>query len=211
MLVTIDAVSVWYGRGGRRVLDGVSLEMEPGTCVAVTGPSGSGKTTLLNVVAGMQQPNQGIVQVAGKRPSQQHRIALIQQTTNILGRRSALDNVALGALSLGCSWPRSIADARRNLEQVDLAHVANARANRLSGGERQRLAVARALAMDAFLIAADEPTGHLDAQTSRQVARILVGAVSPSTGVLIVTHDVELAAQCDRQLMLSDGKLTGAA
>ena len=205
MLIEIASVSVSFG--GRRVLDGVSLDVDAGSSVAIVGPSGSGKTTLAYCIAGALRPHAGSVRVAGRDPRRLRDVALIQQTTNAVGRRSCRDNVAMGSLARGATRRRALADAESVMSQVGLAAVAARKARNLSGGELQRVAIARALAMDARVIVADEPTGQLDEATSHQIVDVLLSTVSVNRALILMTHDLDAAGRCDRVLRLSDGRL----
>jgi len=205
--VLIDVASVSVSFGDRRVLDGVSLEVEAGSSAAIVGPSGSGKTTLAFCISGALKPDAGHVRVAGRDPSKEGEVALIQQTTNAVGRRSCRDNVAMGSLARGATRRQALDDAETAISRVGLASVASHQAQRLSGGELQRVAIARALVMDALVIVADEPTGQLDESTSRQIIDILLSTLSENRALVLMTHDLDAARRCDRVLLLSSGRL----
>ncbi len=205
MLIDVASVSVSFG--DRRVLDGVSLEVEAGSSAAIVGPSGSGKTTLAFCISGALKPDAGHVRVAGRDPSKEGEVALIQQTTNAVGRRSCRDNVAMGSLARGATRRQALDDAETAISRVGLASVASHQAQRLSGGELQRVAIARALVMDALVIVADEPTGQLDESTSRQIIDILLSTLSENRALVLMTHDLDAARRCDRVLLLSSGRL----
>ncbi|RMI12740.1 ABC transporter ATP-binding protein [Cellulomonas triticagri] len=191
--------------GGRHVLDGVDLDLAPVGSVAVVGPSGSGKTTLLAVVAGLLAPDAGTV-LRGGRPVDARDVAWVMQTTPLLGARSAVDNVALGALARGCTRAAADAVARDALDGLGLGDRAGTRVRRLSGGERQRVAVARALVQEAPVVVADEPTASLDAHARDRVVQALLAVASAGRLVLVATHDRVVADGCDRVVDLVAGR-----
>jgi phosphonate transport system ATP-binding protein len=196
--------------GGRAVLAGVSLAVEPGEVVALAGRSGAGKTTLLRALAGLTLTAGGTV-MAGGRP------ALVFQQHALANRLSARDNVLVGALGrLGFwraalrLWPRAeIAGALECLRRVDLDGMGERRADRLSGGQRQRVAIARALHQRAPVLLADEPVASLDPTTAAGVLDLLRGlARRDGLAVLVSLHQPELAARfADRLLRLEEGML----
>ena len=195
----------------RDVLRGVSLTVQADkTSTAVVAPSGSGKTTLLAIIGGLLPPTSGEVHVrSGSRSmSVRDQVSWVFQTTGLLSRRSAWDNAAMGASALGRPRQEIQRSVDEALAAVGLSKNANERAGILSGGEAQRLGVARAVATGLPFILADEPTGQLDRANSRLVADALFEAVRVAEGGLVlVTHDLDLASRCDRTLSLVDGKL----
>ena len=195
----------------RDVLRGVSLTVQADkTSTAVVAPSGSGKTTLLAIIGGLLPPTSGEVHVrSGNRSmSVRDQVSWVFQTTGLLSRRSAWDNAAMGASALGRPRQEIQSSVDEALAAVGLSNHANERAGNLSGGEAQRLGVARAVATGLPFILADEPTGQLDRANSRLVADALFEAVRVAEGgLLLVTHDLDLASRCDRTLSLVDGKL----
>lgn len=196
--------------GGRPVLAGVSLAVEPGEVVALAGRSGAGKTTLLRALAGLVPATAGSI-LAGGRP------ALVFQQHALANRLSARENVLVGALGrLGFwraalrLWPRAeIDDALHCLRRVDLDGLGERRADRLSGGQRQRVAIARALHQRAPVLLADEPVASLDPATAEGVLDLLRGlARREGLAVLVSLHQPELAARfADRLLRLEEGML----
>lgn len=210
MLLVAEGLGHSYD--GRTVLDQVDLEVHPGRALAITGPSGSGKTTLLALLGGILRPSKGTVTVHhddGSTSSPNGQAAFVLQTVNVLARRSALDNAALGALHDGASWSDALDLARSQLPRVGLSGLEDRAARSLSGGELQRTVIARALVSARPLILADEPTGQLDRATSLAVARTMLDA-SRSRTLIIVTHDDEVAQMCDSVVRIHDGGLEQA-
>jgi ABC-type lipoprotein export system ATPase subunit len=200
MRVSVRGIRVSWS--GRRVLDDVSVQFDGPARVSIMGPSGAGKSTLLAVIAGQLHPDAGSVEVEhGERPE------WVVQSSPLLARRSALDNAMLGPLARGRSALRSRAVATRVLDDLGLGPLIHRPAYELSGGERQRVAVARALASDARLVLADEPTASLDHVAKRSVIAALERATEYGALLLVATHDQEVAAMCDRRFRLVDGRL----
>ena len=189
-----------------RVLDGVSLRLEPGARLAVMGPSGSGKSTLLSILGTLDEPTAGGVRLDGvdpfalppsARPAFRNRaIGFVFQEHHLLGGCTALDNVVLPALAAGTVSAAVVERARLLLDRVGLSDRAGHVPAELSGGERQRVAVARALVLSPRLILADEPTGQLDARAAAVVADLLVELAAATGGMLVVvTHAEAVAAR----------------
>ncbi|HKV96402.1 MAG TPA: ABC transporter ATP-binding protein [Gammaproteobacteria bacterium] len=201
------------------ILDDVSFSIERGESVAIAGPSGSGKSTLLGLLAGLDVPTQGSVWLDGENLSaldedqrakrRARHIGFVFQSFHLLPGLTVLENVMLPLELAGARDPESA--ARTTLASVGLAERANYYPPKLSGGEQQRVAMARAYAGEPAILFADEPTGNLDAATGRLVIDLLfkLNAERHSTLVL-VTHDTELAARCERLLNLHAGRLLPA-
>lgn len=207
MPVDLRGISHTYD-GRRWVLLDVDLHVDEGTATAIMGPSGSGKSSLLAVAGGLLKPTQG--QASLSRPDgtlAPARVAWVFQTMNVLPRRSASENVALGRLAVGGSRREAIEAAREALSAVDLGGVGDRPCYSLSGGEQQRVCIARALVAEPSVILADEPTGNLDRTMSTEVARLMLGARPANAALLVATHDPAVADLCDRVFVLDDGHL----
>lgn len=196
------------------------LRVEEGDQVAITGPSGCGKSTLLNLIAGLQRPDAGRIQVLGHSFSSLSNthldrlrgqwIGMVHQEFLLLDRFSALENVLVGLRFARTKPSLRTAQARLALERVGLTHRLHARPPRLSMGERQRVALARAMAHRPRLLLADEPTGSLDPATAADVfGRLRDLCKEEGCALLLVTHDLSLAAQLPRRFDAS-GLMTGA-
>jgi putative ABC transport system ATP-binding protein len=218
-LVQLRAAGKQYESAGPPALDAVDLAVEPGEAVAVMGPSGSGKSTLLNLVAGLDRPTEGQVEVAGtvlNRLSEaalarfrRANVGIIFQFFHLLDDLTARDNVLLPAQLAGTPRRRAAGRADELLDALGLTARANAYPARLSGGERQRVAVARALINKPPLLLADEPTGAVDAKTGAQVIALLRDLNQGGQTVLLVTHDAALAGGAATRIVeLRDGRLT---
>ena len=198
----------------RQILDRVSLQVMPGDAVAIVGPSGSGKSTLLGLLAGLEEPSGGSVQLFGKELStlsQDEKAALragnvgfVFQTFHLLEGLTAIENVEIALELAGDNHTRlAAADL---LDQVGLSERVNHYPSQLSGGEQQRVALARAFAVNPKVLFADEPTGNLDATSSSLIAGLFFNLRQQyGSALLLVTHDDALANRCDRILTLGIG------
>ena len=200
---------------GKTVADGISLQVARGSLLAILGRSGCGKSTLLNIAAGLTAPDGGHVLLDGTDitalPPEKRRISLMFQDYALLPHLTVLQNTAFGLKMRGTAKRQAEEAAEAMLEQVGLSGEGHRRPDTLSGGEQQRVALARALVTRPCCVLADEPTGNLDAQTAASVFGLLHGlARQLGTAVVIVTHDLDLAARADRRVTLRDGMLVEA-
>ena len=202
------------------VLDGVELEVHPGEMVSVIGQSGSGKSTLLHVLGGLDRADEGTVSVGGHRLAslsadtlaevRGRHIGFVFQFHHLLREFTALENVMMPQLIVGEDPGHAEERARDLLEQVGLGPRLRHKPAQLSGGEQQRVAVARALANRPLAVLADEPSGNLDPETSERLHDLLFRVCrDEGAAMVLVTHDLTLAARADRVLHLFGGTLVG--
>jgi putative ABC transport system ATP-binding protein len=221
-VILLDNVDLTLGSGPSRVhvLRGVNLAVERGESIGLVGPSGSGKSTLLMVLAGLERIDGGAVVIAGQDFSglDEDRLALFRgaqigfvfQAFHLIETMTALENVAVPLELAGRA--DAFARAEQVLGQVGLNERLSHYPAQLSGGEQQRVAIARALAPDPAILIADEPTGNLDTDTGRDIAELIFRAVvARGTTLVLVTHDAELAARCDRTVRIASGQIEPTA
>ena len=217
-VVTATDVTRRYGEGETAVdaLRGVSLAVKSGELVAVMGPSGSGKSTLMHILAALDKPTSGTVTIGGQDVAgltdrevtllRRKHIGFVFQFFNLLPMLTAEENVVL-PLSIAGEKPDR-AWVEELLETVGIADRRTHRPSELSGGQHQRVAIARALVTEPTVLFADEPTGNLDSNTSRDVLELLRDSVDGlGQTIVMVTHDPQAAAQADRILFLADGRI----
>jgi putative ABC transport system ATP-binding protein len=216
--ITMRGVNLSLGRGAARVhiLREIDLNIGRGEAVALLGPSGSGKSTLLMVMTGLERPDAGSVVVAGQDLRQLgeddlarfrgRNVGIVFQAFHLIPTMTALENVAVPLEFAGAR--DALTRAEHELAAVGLKARLHHYPAELSGGEQQRVAMARALAPNPAIIVADEPTGNLDETTGRDIIELLFrGHSTHGTTLVLVTHDTELAARCDRVLRLHSGSL----
>ncbi len=207
--------------GPFRALDGVDLEIDPGEFVAIVGRSGCGKSTLLNMITGIDRATSGQVRVAGSELAafsedalarwRGRTVGVVFQFFQLLPTLSVLENVMLPMDFLGAYGSRERRERAMDLlEQVDMVDQAEKLPLSTSGGQQQRVAIARALANDPALLVADEPTGNLDSATAESVFELFHDLADRGTTVVMVTHDVDLAARTRRIVHMADGRITGS-
>jgi putative ABC transport system ATP-binding protein len=221
-LLVLDQVVKHYGAGGGetvRALDGISMAIGAGELVALYGPSGSGKTTLLNIIAALLAPDSGQILVDGRdiselspRDTQRYRrteLGYIGQSTELLPGIRAIDNAALKLLGTRSNVHEAREQVLPLLERLGLADRLQHRPHELSAGQRQRVLIARALSTRPHLVLADEPTGNLDSQRSREVLQMLTDlCAEQQIAMLLATHDPQAAAFATRAHALQEGRLT---
>ena len=214
--LTLQQVSYRYPGGSRYALDGISGTFSAGKLYAVIGPSGSGKSTLLSLMAGLDRPTEGSLQLNGSDyrslnldRCRRQEIAMIFQAFQLFPQLTVLENVCFPMEANGVKQKEAKAKAKELLTSVGISEEQYQRypAN-LSGGEQQRVAIARALSSGAGIILADEPTGNLDTANGNQVMEILLRlAHEEGRCVIVVTHDMDIAAQADEVWRMKDGAL----
>jgi putative ABC transport system ATP-binding protein len=218
--VAVQDVTRTYGRGATATLAlrGVSFSIGEGQLVVLRGRSGSGKTTLLNIVGGLDTPDSGRVQVAGKDVTdmaerarmrlRRESVAFIFQSFGLIPVLSAAENVGIPLRIAGVAPGEREERVRLMLDIVGLGEHARQRPGELSGGQQQRVAIARALASSPQVLLADEPTGQLDSETAKQIMRLLRTVVqSEGVTALVATHDPNLISIADSVLELEDGRI----
>ena len=200
------------------ILKSVSLELHEGQSIAIMGASGEGKSTLLHILGTLEEATSGELIIAGKKQAKSQsaiirnrHIGFIFQNYNLLSDYTALQNVLMPAFIQGRSIAKGSLAYEKGcelLESVNLLHRKDYLTKLLSGGEKQRVAIARALCNDPEIILADEPSGNLDFSTSRSIHEQLLRCTKElNKGLIVVTHDKDLAALCDTVYTLSDGTL----
>jgi putative ABC transport system ATP-binding protein len=222
-LMSITDLRKSYGRGPNRfdALKGVTFDIAEGESLAIVGKSGSGKSTLMHLLALLDAPSQGAIDLEGVDTSML-RGARLNRTRNrtfgfvfqqffLTGSQTVLENVVLPLKIAGVGRGERRRRGLAALEQLGLADKAKSKAANLSGGQKQRVVIARALVNNPRVIFADEPTGNLDTTTGGVVEDILFG-LNREQGItlIVVTHDEDLAARCDRRIVIRDGLIVGA-
>jgi putative ABC transport system ATP-binding protein len=218
--ITLAGVNLSLGQGAARVhiLKDIDLDIGINEAVGLVGPSGSGKSTLLMVMAGLERADAGRVVVTGEDLGQLdedalarfrgRNVGIVFQSFHLIPTMTALENVAVPLELAGLEDAQ--ARAREELTAVGLSHRMQHYPAQLSGGEQQRVAVARALAPNPAIVVADEPTGNLDEDTGKQIIDLLfAGHARRGTTLVLVTHDVALAARCTRVVQLRSGRIDG--
>jgi putative ABC transport system ATP-binding protein len=218
VVLEINNVSKSYpGSPPVSALAAVDLKIHSAERVAVLGPSGSGKTTLLHVAGTLERPSHGSVRIGGEEVSElsdaalsavrARRLGFVFQQFHLLDHLDAVQNVALGLLYRSePAWKRRAA-AIAALERVGLGHRLRHRPGQLSGGECQRVAIARAVVGRPGVVLADEPTGNLDTATGAGIIALLGRLADDGTAVVVVTHDLAVAAAMDRRVVMRDGRV----
>ena len=212
-LLELENIAVNYETG--RVLNQITFQLAKGTAVAVVGPNGAGKTTLFKVIAGIQDPDQGLVRVSGHEPGGHTCIAYVPQRSQVdwTFPATVADVVMMGRINkMGpLLWPQKEDwDAvQRSLDFVNLDEYANRQISEISGGQQQRMFIARALAQEAELMLLDEPLNGLDIPAQEKILEILNMLKGKNVAVMISMHDLRLAAEQFSQVMLLNNELLG--
>lgn len=223
-LLRAASITKTYGSGDSRftALDEVSLDVQRGESIAIVGKSGSGKSTLMHVLALLDRPTAGTISVDGESMAsarkatlnrlRNERFGFVFQQFFLTGQQTVLENVVLPLEIAGVPRRDRIARGMAMLDKLGLADKARNRATDLSGGQKQRVVIARALVSEPDVIFADEPTGNLDSATGAAVEELLF-AEQRERGItlVVVTHDADLAARCDRSVTVADGRIVGGA
>lgn len=212
----LEAKGIEKSFGDLKVLKGVDLQVEQGEVLAIMGASGAGKSTLLEILGTLSTPDSGSLTIDGTpvlslgskalASFRGSRIGFVFQFHHLLPEFNALENVMIPAMIAGKSRSAARAEALRLLELVGLSGRTAHKPSELSGGEQQRVAIARALVNSPAVLLADEPTGNLDSATKEDIHKLFF-SLRETLGqtIIIVTHDPELAALCDRTLVMKDG------
>jgi len=218
-VITLTGITKQYQMGDQTVhaLQGVDLHIERNELVAFIGASGSGKSTMMNIVGCLDRPSGGTYFLNGKDVAtmasddlaqvRNEEIGFIFQSFHLLPRHTALDNVAQPLIYRGIPPAERKRMAREALQHVGLGERLHHRPNELSGGQRQRVAIARALVGKPSILLADEPTGNLDSATTREIMALIKEVHSNGQTVVMVTHEPDIAEQCQRVVRLQDGRV----
>jgi putative ABC transport system ATP-binding protein len=201
-----------------RAVQDISLQIPNGQMVAIMGPSGSGKSTLLHILGGIELPTSGRISIRGQSLTElndreltllrRRRIGFVFQSFNLVPTLNVVDNVTLPLVLDGVSAKDAEPRAIECLKRVDMSHRHSHFPAQLSGGEQQRVAIARALVIKPSVVLADEPTGNLDSVRGRDITRLLRElAHENQQAVIVVTHDMRVASQADRLIILLDGHI----
>lgn len=219
-MIELSDIRKIYQVGGQEVaaLAGINLTIGAGEFTALMGPSGSGKSTLMNILGCLDRPTSGSYKLDGDEVAnlsddelavtRNQRIGFVFQNFNLLSRITAAENVALPLVYAGVGGKERAERANKVLQAVGLSDRAEHQPNELSGGQRQRVAIARALVNDPHILMADEPTGNLDTKSTREIMDIFEGLHAAGRTIILVTHEPEIAACANRQLLVRDGQIT---
>ena len=216
--IEIENLTFSYPSAGRPSLSNVSLTIRRGEYVVLCGKSGSGKSTLLNLVAGLESPTDGSINVLGQRIDRMSEIERIRfrrshigfvfQSYRLLPQYTAIENVALPLMLRGVEKRERERRALEALDMVGIAKCARQRPAQMSGGEQQRAGIARSIITSPAIVMADEPTGNLDSRTSQDVLSLLkVTSQKFAQTIVMITHNEEIAQTADRIIRIEDGRI----
>lgn len=218
-MIELQQVSKTYTMGDHEVaaLRNVDLLIRDGEFTAIMGPSGSGKSTLMNILGCLDRPSSGRYLLDGQEVSslrdeelahtRNRKIGFVFQSFNLLPRMSAMQNVALPLVYCGVNRTERLQRAQEAMEKVGLGDRMHHRPNELSGGQRQRVAIARAIVNRPSIIMADEPTGNLDSRSGEEIMAIFDALHGGGSTIILVTHEVEIAAHASRIINVRDGEI----
>lgn len=218
-MIKVENLSKIYAGGDLavRALDRVSFHIPKGEFVAIVGKSGSGKSTLMNLLGCLDTPSGGVYELDGRCVSglqlsklsavRNRKIGFVFQGFHLVSRLTALENVMLPLRFAGIPREEQMCRANEALDAVGLSHRARHRPSQMSGGQQQRVAIARAIAMKPPLILADEPTGNLDPANGKEILNLLKTQHRRGATVLVITHDMEIAAHAERVLEIENGTI----
>jgi len=219
MVISLDGVYKIYQMGDTllNALDDVTLNIDEGEFVAIVGPSGSGKSTMMNILGCLDTPTKGRYMFEGRDVSKLNdnelaairnlRIGFVFQSFNLLPKLTALENVELPLMYAGKSTAYRRNRAKEMLDAVGLGERIHHKPKELSGGQQQRVAIARALSTDPPIILGDEPTGNLDSKSGREVMEILKTLNKNGKTIILITHDINVAKQAQRNVYIQDGRI----
>ena len=205
------------GNEVQTILKGIDLDIEEGEFLSILGPSGSGKSTLMNIIGCLDTFDEGSYQLDGVNVAalsdeklahlRNEKIGFVMQDFALLPHKSVLFNVMLPMYFDQTPRREMVSKAKTVLEKLGMSAQEKKRVNQLSGGQKQRVALARALVKSPALLLADEPTGALDSQTGKEIMQLLLERNREGVTLIIVTHDEQVAAYCERTIVISDGKI----
>ncbi|MFW6413964.1 MAG: ABC transporter ATP-binding protein [Verrucomicrobiota bacterium] len=222
-IVQLESVSKFYQMGDTTVkaLNDVNLSVESGEMVAVMGPSGSGKSTMLNLLGCLDHPTKGRYLLDGRDVSRLdddslsevrcNKIGFVFQSYNLIPQLNVVENIEVPLFYKGVAEEESRVKAIEMAKLVGLGKRLWHAPVQLSGGERQRVGIARAMANDQLLLLADEPTGNLDSKTGEDILKLLKALHERGATLIIVTHDQEVGALCEKMYLMADGYLSLAS